>query len=149
MSIFGEHKCPGCGLAMSFIVDNGMILRIPSQEEEDKRRKEFLSWDFDVPVRGVPEKESPPGTTAKLEKETEKILKGWPSEQKSRLVGLLKDLWVWFNTHTNGPSGESTKPPAVRSDSAPTKRQLEYREVLETTREQLVTLPDWVRPEKK
>jgi hypothetical protein len=46
MSIYAEHKCPGCGMELSFIVDNGMILRIPSQEEDEKRRKECLSFDF-------------------------------------------------------------------------------------------------------
>ena len=101
MSIYGEHKCPECGLAMSFMVDNGMILRIPSQEEEDKCRREILAYDFEVPVRGVPEKESPPGTTAKLEKESEKILDRWASKESS-FRKLTRDLWVWLNTHTHG-----------------------------------------------
>jgi hypothetical protein len=112
MSIYDEHKCPGCGLAMSFIVDNGMILRIPSQEEEDKRRKEILAWDFDVPARGVPEKESPPGTTAKLEKESEAILDRWaPKEGPFRK--LARDLWAWLNTHTRLASLRALLAPEV------------------------------------
>jgi hypothetical protein len=116
MSIYGEHKCPECGLAMSFMVDNGMILRIPSQEEEDKCRREILAYDFEVPVRGVPEKESPPGTTAKLEKESEKILDRWASKEGS-FRKLTRDLWVWLNTHTHGKSEVPTEPPTdIRSE---------------------------------
>ena len=85
MSIFAFHKCPGCGLELEFIVDNGMILRIPSQEEEDKRRKEILSWDFE---KGRPAEESPPRT-------------------------LVGDLINWFKKHTHGKSEGPTSPPEV------------------------------------
>jgi len=111
MSIYGKHKCPGCGLAMSFMVDNGMILRIPSQEEEDKCRREIMAYDF-----GVPEKESPPGTTAKLEKESEEILDRWASKE-SPLCTLAGDLINWFKKHTHGKSEGPTEPPtALRSE---------------------------------
>ena len=85
MSVFGEQKCPGCGLSISFIVDDERILRIPSQEEEDKRDKEILSWDFE---KGRPAEESP-------------------------LRKLARDLWVWLNTHTHGKSEGPTSPPEV------------------------------------
>jgi hypothetical protein len=42
--MFAFHKCPKCNHEMEFLVDNGMILRVPSQEEEDKRNREIRSW---------------------------------------------------------------------------------------------------------
>jgi len=103
MSIVATHKCPGCGLAQDFIVDNGMILRIPSQKEEDERRRAVLSWKSDI--------ETHRERMARVSKETEEILKGWPSEQKYQLIGLLRDLWAWLTGHTNVTPGGPTEPP--------------------------------------
>ena len=72
MSIYAEHKCPGCGMELSFIVDNGMILRVPSKEEDDAQRRRVMSWDFE---RGRPEK----GCTS-----------------------VFRDLWAWLIGKTPG-----------------------------------------------
>jgi hypothetical protein len=62
-------------------------------------------------------KESPPGTTAKLEKESEEILDRWASKESPvHIRKLVRDLWVWLNTHTYGKSKGPTEPPTdIRS----------------------------------
>ena len=57
-------------------------------------------------------KESPPGTTAKLEKESEEILDRWASKESS-FRKLARDLWAWLNTHTRLASLRALLAPEV------------------------------------